>query len=139
MIEGDEYFGFDPNAFVKQLIEETGISHVWEPIATKVPEGGRGCTTVSATCKGQGSPDPEREAKLQARELLWQIWCRFAHLGDLMPLRDKWMVSRTTELFDNFVIANDDLLREVESGFRTGNGVPLEILTKVERRAQRGQ
>jgi len=137
MIEGDEYFGFDPNAFVKQLIEETGIAHVWEPVATKVHEGGRGYTTVSATFNGQGPSDPEREAKRQARDLLWQIWSRFAHLGDLMPLRDKWTVSRTTELFANFVVANDDLLREVESGFRTGDSVPLEILTKVERRAQR--
>jgi hypothetical protein len=82
-------------------------------------------------------PRPEREAKPKPGELLWQIWSRFAHLGDLMPLRDKWTVSRTTVLFDKFVITNDDLLREVESGFRTGNGVPLEILTKVERRAQR--
>jgi hypothetical protein len=137
MIEGDEHFGFDPNAFVQRLIEETGVSHVWEPVATKVPEGGRGYTTVSATIKGQGPPDPEREAKRKARDLLWEIWSRFAHLGDLMPLREKWTVSRTTELFDNFVITNDDLLREVESGFRTGNGDPLEILTKVEQRAQR--
>src|SRR5215469_11043684 len=40
MISGDEYFGFDPNAFVQRLIEETGISHVWEPVQTKIPEGG---------------------------------------------------------------------------------------------------
>ena len=59
-------------------------------------------------------------------------------LGDLMPLRDKsdGIAYHSTAL-DKFVITNDDLLREVESGFRTGNGVPLEILTKVERRAQR--
>ena len=40
MIPGDEHFGFDPNAFVQRLIEETGISHVWEPVATKVAEAG---------------------------------------------------------------------------------------------------
>jgi hypothetical protein len=136
MIPGDEYFGFDPNAFVQRLIEETGISHVWEQIAIKVPEGGRGYTTVSATFKGQRTPNHEREAKYQARELLWQIWSRFANLGDLMPLRDKWTVSRTSELFDNFVKANDDLFREVESGLRTRKGVPLAILTEVERRAE---
>jgi hypothetical protein len=136
MISGDEHFGFDPNAFVQQLIEETGISHVWEPVATKVPEGGRGYVTISVDSKGQGPPDPEREAKHQARELLWQIWSRFAQLGDLMPLRDKWTVSRAAELFDNFVIANDDLFREVESGLRTRKGVPLAILTEVERRAE---
>jgi hypothetical protein len=36
MIAGDERFGFDPNAFVQRLIEETGISHFWEPVETKV-------------------------------------------------------------------------------------------------------
>lgn len=41
MMPGDEYFGFDPNAFVQQLIDETGIPHVWEPAQTKVGEGGR--------------------------------------------------------------------------------------------------
>src|SRR5882762_1699297 len=86
MIPGDDYFGFDPNAFVQRLVEETGVSHVWEPVATKVPEGGRGYTTVSATFEGQRTQDHEREAKYQARELLWQIWSRFADLGDLMPL-----------------------------------------------------
>jgi hypothetical protein len=136
MIPGDEHFGFDPNAFVQRLIEETGISHVWEPVALKVPEGGRGYALVSANFEGQGPADPEREAKRKARDLLWEIWSRFADLGDLMPLRDKWTVSRAAELFDNFVIANNDLFREVESEFRTGKGVPLEILTEVERRAQ---
>ena len=125
----------DPNAFVQKLIEETGVSHVWEPVPTKVGKGGRCYVTVSANIKGQGPPDPEREAKHRARGLLWQIWSRFADLDDLMPMRDKWTVSRTAELFDNFVIANDDLFREVESEFRTSNGVPLEILTEVERRA----
>jgi hypothetical protein len=41
MIAGDERFGFDPNAFVQRLIEETGISHVWEPVSIKVSEDGR--------------------------------------------------------------------------------------------------
>ena len=36
MIPGDEHFGFDPNAFVQRLVEETGIAHEWEPVATKV-------------------------------------------------------------------------------------------------------
>ncbi len=38
-IAGDEIFGFDPNAFLQRLIEETGISHVWEPIPTRISEG----------------------------------------------------------------------------------------------------
>jgi hypothetical protein len=58
-------------------------------------------------------------------------------LGDLLPLRDKWTVYRAAELFDHFVIANDDLLRKVEAGFRTGNGADLPVLMEVERRAQR--
>lgn len=64
MIPGDEYFGFDPNAFVQRLIEETGISHVWEPVATKVPEGGRGFVTTLFTLRGS-VPNPEHEAKQQ--------------------------------------------------------------------------
>jgi hypothetical protein len=135
-IAGDERFGFDPNAFMRRLVEETGISHVWEPIPTRIPEGHRGYTTRSATIKGQGPPDPEREAKLQARELMWRIWIRFANLGDLLPLRDRVTVSRTALLFDHFVTRNRDLLREVEAGLMPGKAVPQAILIEVERRAQ---
>jgi hypothetical protein len=102
MIPGDDYFGFDPNAFVQRLVEATGVSHVWEPVATKVPEGGRGYTTGSATFEGQRTPDHEREANYQARELLWQIWNRFADLGDLIPLRgqmDSLACCRTVRQF----------------------------------------
>ena len=134
---GDERFGFDPNAFVRRLVEETGISHVWEPIPTRVPEGHhRGYTTVSATFKGQGPPDPEGLAKNQARELMWQIWVRFANLGDLLPLRDSATVSRTASLFYEFANRNLDLLREVEAGLMPGKVVPQAILIEVERRAQ---
>lgn len=52
MIPGDEMFGFDPNAFVERLIEETGVSHVWEPVATRIPEGGRTIVTASANFTG---------------------------------------------------------------------------------------
>ena len=30
-VAGDSLSGFDPNAFVEKLVEETGISHTWEP------------------------------------------------------------------------------------------------------------
>ena len=40
MVEGDEMFGFDPNAFVQRLIEETGVPHIWEPISTRIHERG---------------------------------------------------------------------------------------------------
>jgi hypothetical protein len=134
-IAGDERFGFDPNAFVQCLVEETGISHVWEPIPTKVPEGQRGYSIVSATFSGQGPPDPESEAKSQARQLLWQIWIRFARLGNLLPLRDRETVSGTALLFDHFVTRNRDLLHKLEAGLMPGNNVPDAILIEVERRA----
>jgi hypothetical protein len=69
MIPGDEMFGFDPNAFVERLIEETGISHVWDPAATRISEGGRAIVTTSVNYTGQ-TPNPERNAKYQARQLL---------------------------------------------------------------------
>jgi hypothetical protein len=53
-IPGDERFGFDPNAFVQRLIEETGIQHVWEPVATKIAEGQRMYITISFSIEGQG-------------------------------------------------------------------------------------
>ena len=135
-VAGDERFGFDPNGFMRRLVEETGISHVLELIPTRVPEGQRGYSTVSATFRGQGPPDPEQEAKRQARELMWQIWIRFANLGDLLPLRDRATVSRTAFLFDHFVTRNLDLLREVEAGLMPGKFVRDAILIEVERRAQ---
>jgi hypothetical protein len=47
MIPGDERFDFDPNAFVQRLVEETGISHVWEPVRNKISEGdGQGCGPI---------------------------------------------------------------------------------------------
>jgi hypothetical protein len=96
-----------------------------------------GATSLSPPISKAKAPRTRNAKRSTGPEgLLWQIWSRFADLDDLMPLCDKWTVSRTAELFDNFVIANDDLFREVESEFRTSNGVPLEILTEVERRAQ---
>ena len=56
MIPGDEQFGFDPNAFVQRLIKETGISHVWEPVRTKVAEGGRCFVTMRIPTRVPTSP-----------------------------------------------------------------------------------
>jgi hypothetical protein len=143
MIAGDELFGFNPNAFLRCLVEETGISHVWEPIPTRISEGELAFGISSVAYEGQGPPDPEGEAKRQARELMWQIWIRFANLGDLLPLRDRETVSRTALLFDHFVTRNSDLLPEVAAGLMgvaaglMGNDVNLDaILIEVERRAQ---
>jgi hypothetical protein len=84
MIAGDEHFGFDPNAFVQRLIEETGIPHVWEPVATKIAEGGRCFVTESVKFEGQ-VPNPEREAKRKARRVVWNMWKRFAPSLDRVP------------------------------------------------------
>jgi len=142
-IAGDEIFGFDPNAFVQRLIEETGISHVWEPIPTRISEGGFAYAFARATFKGQDPPDPEREAKREARDLPWAIWSRFAHLDRLLSQRDEQAFSDleafrlATMLFNDFVADNHDLLREVESAFRSGVGFPPRtVLSELERRAQ---
>ena len=46
-VPGDSMWGFDPNAFVQKLIEETGFSHSWKPVLASVPEG----TVVVSVCK----------------------------------------------------------------------------------------
>jgi hypothetical protein len=144
MIAGDEILGFDPNAFLQRLIEETGISHVWKPIPTKISEGSRPYITVSFSIKGQvQKPDLERDAKRQARDLLWDIWSRFADLDRLLShsdeqaFSDKEAFRLVTMLFDDFVADSHDLLPDVESAFRSGDGMPpLSVLTELERRAQ---
>jgi hypothetical protein len=141
MIGGDEHFGFDPNAFVQRLIEETGIAHVWEPVVTKIPEGGRAMSTCSVNFEGQ-APNPERNAKQQARQLLWDIWSRLANLDRLLShsdeqaFSDKESFRLATELFDDFVADSVDLLGEVEAKFRADGFPPIETLAELERRAQ---
>ena len=58
-LPGDSRTGYDPNAVVQKLIEETGIPHTWRPILT-TQEGGFGYRTRR---RGQPPPDPEHEAK----------------------------------------------------------------------------
>jgi hypothetical protein len=138
MIPGDEHFGFDPNAFVQRLVEETGISHVWEPVATKVAEGGRGFVTESVRFKGQ-VPNPEREAKQQARQVLWKMWKRFApSLDEVVSHSDKEHASEIVATFyANFLLDNIDLVRQLEDAFRDMQHVPLDpILSELERKAQ---
>jgi hypothetical protein len=36
-VPGDSMEGFDPNAFVEKLIEETGIPHTWKPVLARIP------------------------------------------------------------------------------------------------------
>jgi hypothetical protein len=127
-IEGDEIYGFDPNAFVRRLIEETGISHVWEPIHSKVAPGGF-LFTMTTGSEGR-TPDLEREARHRARSLLWDLWRRFSGTEELPD-------GIAGLLFADFLIANLDLVREVETGFRTSHFPPPEVLKTLEQNAQR--
>jgi hypothetical protein len=143
MISGDEYFGFDPNVFVQRLIEETGFSHVWEPVKTKVSEGDRCFTTFRITPRvpdtGEHVPNTEREAKAQARQVLWEIWKRFSpSLDEVLSHNDKEQASQlVATFFANFLLDNIDLVRQLESAFRDPRVVPLDpILSELERRAQ---
>lgn len=134
MIPGDERFGFDPNVFVQQLIDETGISHVWEPVATKVREGERLWVSMSVNV-----PTPERDGKRQARQLVWDIWKRFApSLDPVLAHRHKEHASTlVARLFADFLMDNIDLVRQLESSFSSGKGPGgMDVLEELERKAQ---
>ena len=136
MIPGDEHFGFDPNAFVQRLIEETGISHVWEPVATKVGEGARFFISLD----GPQGLDPDTMAKREARALAWEIWKRFSPSVDqIMADSDKEQAAHiVATFFADFLLDNIDLVRQVEAGYRAGNGDGgLSVWLELERRAQR--
>jgi|SRR5579864_972083 len=136
-IAGDEHFGFDPNSFVQRLIEETGMSHVWEPIATKIPEGEFTFNFMRATFKGQGPPDPELEAKRESLNLLWDVWSKYFSIQ--LSRDDKGTFAHIVAiLFAEFAIDNMELARELISGlFGGGDGrSPSAILLELERKAQ---
>ena len=144
MIPGDEHFGFDPNAFVQRLIEETGISHVWEQARTKVAEGGRRFVTMRIPTR---APNPgervsltEREAKHGARQILWEIWKRFSpSLDEIVSHSDKEQASEiVATFFANFLRDNVDLVRQLEDAFKEPQRIALDpILSELERKAQR--
>lgn len=136
---GDDIFPFDPNEFLRRLIGETGIEHSWEPIATKVSEGGFSISTISVTFKGQEQlePDPEQEAKRNARNLLWDVWSRYHTFSEPFTL-DKDFTHIVALLFADFAIDNFDLARKIFS--RNGDGPsPANIIAELERRAQGGR
>ena len=135
MIAGDERFGFDPNAFVQKLIEETGIAHVWEPIATSVPEGGR--TFCFFTIPED--QDPERHAKRETRAVTWMIWKRFSpSLDQIVSNSEKEQATEiVARFYANFLLDNIDLVRQLEDAFRKPRSIPLDpILSELERKAQ---
>jgi hypothetical protein len=143
-IPGDEHFGFDPNAFVQRLIEETGISHVWEPVRTKVAEGGRCFVTMRIPSRDPNPRErvqlPERDAKHGARQVLWEIWKRFSPSLDEVVFHSEkeQAIQIVATFFANFLLDNIDLVRQLEDAFMDMQHIPLDpILSELERRAQR--
>ena len=136
MIPGDERFAFDPNAFVQRLVEETGVAHMWEPVATKVAEDGRGyCYTAGV----QGAaPDPDRDARFTARQLLWIIWRRFSGIESANMLQDREGLSVVSVLFEDFLIANTELVQRMVDKLRQDGYVEKELLIEIEQRALQG-
>jgi hypothetical protein len=133
-IPGDELWGFDPNAFAQRLVEETGVAHVWEPVATKVSEGGRGYSLVSASIRG-AVPDLDREARFKTRQLLWNIWRRFSGIESANMLQEREHLSVVSVLFEDFLMANLELVQRVVEEFRQGQHVEKDLLMEIERRA----
>ena len=137
-IRGDSTWGFDPNAFVQKLIEETGMSHTWKPVLARIPEDNTGFSyrTTRLGFGNQGPPGPERRAKLDARELLWAVWskCR-ADLSRPSGKHEADFMIKAMQYAD-FAIVNIDLARELVSKMHGGEGrPPLEIVLQLERNA----
>jgi hypothetical protein len=134
-VAGDEIYGFDPNAFIHKLIEETGISHVWEPIPATIPEGAWSYSIIRA---GSGPPpDSESETRHKIRELLWAVWSKcHPNLSRPSP-KHEHDTAVIAMLFADFAIDNVDLAREFVSHVASGETRDrLAILLELERRAQ---
>lgn len=135
MVPGDSLAGFDPNTFVEKLIEETGISHTWEPVLAKIPEGS-GCTYSKWTFGNQARPDPVREAKQDARELLWAVWSKCQPNLSRPSGKHEHEATTIAMAFADFVIDNIHLAREFVSVMSGGEGRPvLTIVLQLERNA----
>ena len=148
-IPGDSMWGFDPNAFVEKLIDETGISHIWEPVLARIPEGS--CCTYTklhVTLEGQGPRDPEavkealktgpseREAKHDARELLWAVWSKCQPNLSRASGNHELHVASVAWHFADFAIDNIDLAREFVDHRQRGEGRSrLAVVLDLERRA----
>jgi hypothetical protein len=143
MIAGDERYGFDPNEFVHRLIEETGISHVWKQVRTKIPEGGRCFVTFRAgrdANLGESLPTTGREAKAKAPQVLWYLWKRFSPFGQILSKKDvpaQVVTEMAATSFAEFLLDNIDLVRQLEDAFMDPQHIPSDpILSELERRAQ---
>jgi hypothetical protein len=87
------------------------------------------------TFEGQGLADPEREARRNAREVLWDAWSRYFNLQPSEPNDKETVVAL---LFADFVIDKIDLARQLLSLFGGGEDrrPPFTILTELEQRAK---
>jgi hypothetical protein len=136
-LAGDSHYGFDPNAFVQKLIEETGIPHVWEPVPATVT-GGCGYTFIrvgSGTTTFPPPPDSEREIRQKIRELLWAVWSKCQpNISRPSPNHVEYDVPVIAMQFAEFAIDNNDLARE----FISGSGDRLTTVLQLERNATWG-
>ena len=133
-IPGDELWGFDPNAFAQRMVEETGVAHVWEPVVTKVSEGGRGYGFTFGILRGE-TRDLDRDARSKTRQLLWNLWQRFSGIESANMLQDREHLSVVSVLFEDFLIANTELVQRVVDGLRQDGYVGKDLLMEIERRA----
>jgi len=156
-LPGDSLSGFDPNAFVEKLGQETGISHTWEPVLAVLPEDG-GCSYVThrITAGGQVPRDPEaakealkkrieegpseREAKQAAQELLWAVWSKCQpNISRPSPNHVQYDVPVIAMRFADFAIDNIDLALEfVSRRYDGGKRDQLTVVLELERRATWG-
>jgi len=143
MVEGDEMFGFDPNAFVQRLIEETGVPHIWEPISTRIHERGLLFRFTRVARRDEARSEPtlvvdEREARLQTREVFWDCWDKYHHLQP-SKLGAEMYAQSVAWRFADFVFDNIDLAQQLIADFSgKGGGVPdsFAIVTELERRTK---
>jgi hypothetical protein len=134
MIEGDEHFGFDPNAFVQQLVSETGIAGTGKTIPTRVGDG----RWWGGSPIGAINETPERLAEHTAREVLWQIFKRFSPILDAMTSHDNKESSThiAALLFADFLLDNIDLVRQLEDGCKNPKVGCVDVMKELEQRAQ---
>jgi hypothetical protein len=134
----------DPNAFVQRLIDETRISHVWEPVQTKIPDGRRRVVTwrfrQHVANRRERVPKTQREAKDQALQILWNIWKRFSPRVErrcCLTVANEVASRQIATSFANFLLDNIDLVRQLEDAKFREPAVDLDpILSELERRAQ---
>jgi hypothetical protein len=141
-IAGDERYGYDPNAFVQQLIEETGVSHTWERIRTIVPEGICAFHFTRVARAGQDArkgiyEKDEHEAKRCTGKVFWAAWEKYRDMEPSETISKDMHARIVATRFGDFVINNLDLAQRLMAHFATHEGNAFAIMTELERRAMR--